>query len=150
MFLVKPPESLIAFKQFNATQWGVLAFAVDENFVRYDKCNISTRNKSRWTYVIFSQMKKKRKKTFFFKIIDTLKRPATSEILALPMPLLVVTLCLSLKDGRNFTPGLIMYHLNVGLQFIILQSSRAFYKKGEIMKYNEKILQTYLWRRYSL
>ena len=54
----------------------------------------------------YKNAKKKKKKTFFFRVIDTLKRPATRQISALLMPLLVVTIsCRVLKIGEISPQG---------------------------------------------
>ena len=47
---------------------------------------------------------KNAEKTFFFEIIDTLKRPATREISPLPMTLLVVTLSSRVLKTGEISP----------------------------------------------
>ena len=126
-FLKKASVSLIAFKLLiifkllNAAWWNFLVFVVDKNFIRCDSCNIFT-----WQMKFVHMMKqcKKPKKTLLFQIIYILKRPATREILPLSMPLLIFnTSSQVLETGAKLHPGLYYVWLNVGLQFIILQSS---------------------------
>ena len=132
-FLKKASVSLIAFKLLiifkllNAARWNFLVFVVDKNFIRCDRCNIFT-----WQMKFVHMMKqcKKPKKTLLFQIIYILQRPATREILPLSMPLLIVnTSSQVLKTGAKLHPGLNYVWLNVGLQFIILQSSGVVLEK---------------------